>query len=593
MTRFKRAAVVVVLVVVGQTGLSSATYTASSDNLQAVGAAADFGVHVSVNDPLAPLRATETIAATATETGGGTITQVVIQRSPAGAGTWTAICTRNATPWACAFDTTAVTDGEYDFRAIATNGNGYSRTSAVLADQLVDNAAPSVTVDDPGLWFGGTIALGSNAGDTGGSGVADVRYEYKPSSGSTWSTACTGTVPPEHSCNFNTASLTDGQGYDFRAIATDVAGNWTTSIAVTGRKPDNTAPNVATLTAPNTNLSGTVPLSGTAGDAHSGVASVRMQYSNAGANTWSDACVDTTTPFASCSWDTALLNGLFDLRAVVTDVAGNTLSSSVVADRRVDNTPPSTSLSDPGTLIGTEVLTATATDNTGGTGVKNVQIQWSPAGAGTWTTLCIDPTSAPYSCSWNTTAVADGSYDLRSVATDNLDNSAPSAILTRTVDNPPRAFDVQTTNAGTAGRMETGDTITFTYNSPIAPASILAGWDGSGSASVRVRVANAGANDTLTVYNSTGITLLGLTSATGVRLGADHMSGPDVNFTSTMTRSGSTFTITLGTRTSGNVPLVAAAGTMTWNPSTLALDLLGIACLATAVTESGAADANF
>jgi hypothetical protein len=35
---------------------------------------------------------------------------------------------------------------------------------------------------------------------------------------------------------------------------------------------------------------------------------------------------------------TALADGRYDLRAIATDVAGNTLTSTIVASRRVDNT---------------------------------------------------------------------------------------------------------------------------------------------------------------------------------------------------------------------------------------------------------------
>ena len=590
----KRAALVLLLVIASGTATSGATYTASSDNPQGFTAALDFGLDVTASVAAGPLSGTVNLSATATETNGGTIDEVVIQRSPAGAGTWTTICTLTAPPYSCPLNTTTLGNGRYDFRATATNDNGYTKVSATVGDRLVDNAGPSITIADPGAWFRGTLTLSTAtlSDNAGGSGVNSVRYEYKTSAGSTWSTACTASAPT-FSCPFATGALTTGTYYDFRAVATDVAGNPTTSASVINRRPDHVAPNIATITAPATNLGGTVTLLGTAGDGHSGVASATMQYSVAGANSWSVACTDATAPFSSCSWDTtAVPSNLYDLRTVVTDVAGNTRTSTALTNHRVDNTAPSTSLVDPGGLAGTEVLTATAIDNALGSGVKNVQIQWSPAGAGTWTTLCTDTTSTPYSCSWDTTAVPDGSYDLRSVATDNLDNAAPSAVLTRSVDNPPRAVDVQTTNAGTAGLMQSGDTITFTYSTPMTPSSILAGWDGTGSPTVRVRVVNVGQNDLLTV-ESAGGTLLGLTATAGVKLGANHMSGPDILFAATMTRSGSSFTVALGTQTSGQAPTVGVAASMTWNPSAAATDVGGEACLTTPALESGTAAPNF
>ena len=82
----------------------------------------------------------------------------------------------------------------------------------------------------------------------------------------------------------------------------------------------------------------------------------------------------------------------------------------------------------------TVTLNATGTD-TGGSGVLNVAIQRAPTGTSTWTTICTDATS-PYSCSWNTTGVGDGGYDLRAVTTDNAGNATNSTIVSnRVVDN--------------------------------------------------------------------------------------------------------------------------------------------------------------
>src|SRR5215218_5773652 len=68
----------------------------------------------------------------------------------------------------------------------------------------------------------------------------------------------------------------------------------------------------------------------------------------------------------------------------------------------------SIALGDPGTpLRSTVPLSATASsDRT----LVSVTYQRSPAGAGTWTTICA-PTAAPGDCTWDTTAVADGLYD--------------------------------------------------------------------------------------------------------------------------------------------------------------------------------------
>ena len=72
-----------------------------------------------------------------------------------------------------------------------------------------------------------------------------------------------------------------------------------------------------------------------------------------------------------------------------------------------------------------------------GSGVATVVFQRSPAGAGTWTSQA---------ASWDTTAQADGDYDLRVVTTDNAGNAFTSAAITVTVDNTDPSLSVVAPN---------------------------------------------------------------------------------------------------------------------------------------------------
>ena len=45
---------------------------------------------------------------------------------------------------------------------------------------------------------------------------------------------------------------------------------------------------------------------------------------------------------------------------------------------------------------------------------------------------------------------------------------------------------------GTVGRAEQGDSITYTWNEPIDPESLLPGWNGGSPATVTVRITNDG-----------------------------------------------------------------------------------------------------
>src|SRR5206468_3245720 len=146
---------------------------------------------------------------------------------------------------------------------------------------------------------------------------------------------------------------------------------------VAARTVDNTPPTV-TLVDPGSVLHGTVGLTSTTSDG-----TVKVQYRIAGASTWTDVCAA-----ATCTWNTAALpDGVYDLRAVATDNAGLATTSAVVSARRVDNTAPTVSLTDPGSpLQGTVSLSGSATD--AGSGLGAVKLQYAPTGTSTWTDVC-------------------------------------------------------------------------------------------------------------------------------------------------------------------------------------------------------------
>ena len=68
--------------------------------------------------------------------------QVVFERSLAGQGTWTQISIDTTAPFTADFDTTGVLDGNYEFRAVATDLGGFDGTSA-LQGSRVDNTVPT------------------------------------------------------------------------------------------------------------------------------------------------------------------------------------------------------------------------------------------------------------------------------------------------------------------------------------------------------------------------------------------------------------------------------------------------------------------
>ena len=147
---------------------------------------------------------------------------------------------------------------------------------------------------NPGTPLRGSVTL-NGTGTDANSGMASMRFEYKLSAGSTWSTACTDVTPPSpFSCSWDTTTVADGS-YDLRSMAIDAAGNTRTSATVAARVVDNTGP-ALTVTSPGM-FRGTTTINATATDA-TGVAAagVTIQYSLAGANSWTTICTDAPRP---------------------------------------------------------------------------------------------------------------------------------------------------------------------------------------------------------------------------------------------------------------------------------------------------------
>ncbi len=393
------------------------------------------------DDPGSYLRQAVSLTASASDTDGSGIDTVAFQRRPAGGGSWTTIGTDSSAPFSVSFDSTAVADGLYDFRTVATDvaGNG-EVAPTVLANRRVDNTAPSATLLAPldGSRVKGSVALTASTGDAGGSGVASVSFELAPVPGAFASVA----TP------WDTTGVVDGD-YRLHVVATDNAGNTTTS-AVVNTAVDNTPPSLI-FSGPGAGsvVSGTVALNATASDASPASPAVNFEV-----KLHSDP-PSAYAPVIS-SWNTASMgDGLYDLRASTSDAAGNA-TQVVNASILADNFPPSISISAPATSINASVASPTAFDanaNDGGSGVQKVDFyecsdNSSSCATGTWN-LVVSDSTAPYGAGW--TIPADGNHALRAVATDNashtsaairnvlVDRTAPNTTITGKPADPSNA----------------------------------------------------------------------------------------------------------------------------------------------------------
>jgi hypothetical protein len=249
--------------------------------------------------------------------------------------------------------------------------------------------------------------------------------------------------------------------YRYKIVAADGAGNaGPASGEATATVAADTTPPTTAITAPTGGtVSGTVNVTAGASDAR-GVASVQFKLdgNDLGAP-------DTTSPY-SASWNTTLgTNGSHTLTAVARDAAGNATTSAPVAVTVDNGTPPTVSITAPAagaTVSGATVsVTASAADDRG---VASVQFRADGTDIGA------ADTTAPYSATWNSLAVANGPHSLTAVARDTDGNTTTSAAVSVTVTNASTglaaAFGFEEAT-GTTATDSSGNANTGTINGPI------------------------------------------------------------------------------------------------------------------------------
>ena len=291
-----------------------------------------------------------------------------------------------------------------------------------------DTTPPTVSMTAPanGTTVSGTVTVSANASDN--VGVVGVQFELDGAA-----LGAEDTTAP-YSVSWDSTTASNGS-HSLTAVARDAAGNRSTATAVTvtvsnGGGGDTTPPTV-TMTAPadGATVSGSVNVSATASD---NVGVVGVQFELDGANLGSE---DTSAPY-SISWDsTKASNGTHNLTAVARDAAGNKGTASVITitvsngGGGGDTTPPTINMTAPAngaTVSGMVTVSADASDNVGVAGVR-FELDGAALGA--------ELTSAPYSVSWNSTAVGNGSHSLTAVARDAAGNHTTATPVTVTVSN--------------------------------------------------------------------------------------------------------------------------------------------------------------
>jgi len=155
------------------------------------------------------------------------------------------------------------------------------------------------------------------------------------------------------------------------------------------------------------------------------------------------------------------------------------VASMIHVSAAVDNVPPTVSMTAPAdgaTVSGSAVtVSANASDNVA---VSNVQflLDGNPLGS--------PVTQAPYTMSWDSTTVANGSHTLSARATDTSGNSATSTPVTVTVSNSPPAGAVVDATVTKNGKGPVTATLSTSGSGDLILAFV--GSDGIGKQTVTV-----------------------------------------------------------------------------------------------------------
>ncbi|WP_164821253.1 Ig-like domain-containing protein [Paenibacillus koleovorans] len=384
---------------------------------------------VSISAPSASstISGSTTITASATDATGVSSVQLFIDGIQVGN-------TLTASPYTTTFNAATLSNGTHTITAKAVDAAGNTSYSAPVSVTVTgggssDSTAPTVSMTSPSPGtVSGSITLSANAADDVRVGGVTFHVDGKP--------ATTELLNAPFSTSFNTSSLTSGN-HTITAVARDTSGNTTTSTGVTVNVTDGTPPQgVISQPAAGTIYTTSFQLAAVASD-NVGVAGVRFYADGSPL-----AAEDTSIPFNLTVTSGMLSAGAHALTAVVRDTSNNTYTTPAVnIIFSPDSTAPTVSVTSPtasSTNSGYITLTATASDNYG-VGSVQFKLDGNPIGA--------PITSAPYTMSYNTMGVLDGSHTFTATAVDYAANATTSSGVGVTISN----------NSGGSG------TITYQY----------------------------------------------------------------------------------------------------------------------------------
>jgi hypothetical protein len=471
-----------------------------------------------------------TVSYTAADnTGGSGVASVALWAKAPGASTYTQVSSlSSASPTGTFTYTAGAGAGNYSFYTLATDAAGNAQAAPATPDATTsytpvvpDITPPSSQAASPAATASTPWTVTYTAADNpGGSGVASVALWVK-APGSTSYVQAAANPGANPAGTFTYAAAAGAGAYSFYTLATDAAGNTQavpgTPDAVTIYTPvvaDTTPPSSA-ASSPATATTAGWTVSYTAADnaGGSGLGEVDLYAQAPGASAFTKVAADTSGAAAGTfSYTASAGNGAYRFYTLATDKAGNaeTAPASPEATTTLtlpvpDTTAPSSKASSPATATAAGwTVSYTAADNTGGSGLAEVDLYAQAPGASTFSKVASDTTPGATGSFAYTAAAGNGAYSFYTLATDKAGNveAAPSTADATTTLTVPVPDTTPPSSSASSPANATTTNWSVTYTAADNPG-------GSGLASVELWAKAPGASAYAKVASAAS------TSATG------------------------------------------------------------------------------
>ncbi|HSW85417.1 MAG TPA: Ig-like domain-containing protein [Candidatus Saccharimonadales bacterium] len=264
----------------------------------------------------------------------------------------------NSTPYSYTWDSTVLANGTHTINVIATDAAGNNSNSTITVNvNNGDRTAPTVSITSPANNSNVTGQVPINASASDNVSVTSVVFQVDGNTKSTTTTS-------PYSYTWDTNKFVSGT-HTITAIASDAAGNTSTSTISLNSTNGDTTPPTSTITSPTNNatVSGNVTLAATSTD------NVGVLYGVFEVD--SQALIFQQTPPYTYTWNSRnVTDGIHTISFLADDIAGNysIVSININVNNNGDTTPPTqpTSLTSTANAYNKVTLNWTAsTDNVG------------------------------------------------------------------------------------------------------------------------------------------------------------------------------------------------------------------------------------